>query len=168
MFTIRPARLDDVPALAALYAQLDIVHAQAEPTLIPTPEELPRRSEDIEDTIRDPMAPMFVALEHPDDGEYEGDGRLVGFAKVRVRQLGRYWKVERMPEVDELAVSEGVRGMGVGRMLMSAAEEWARGSGYPEIWVAAWAFNTPASTLYARQGFEPLNTRFRKRLADTD
>lgn len=164
MFTIRPAATRDLPALANLYRQLDLVHAGAEPSLIPTPEELPRRTEDIEDTIRDPMAPMFVAVQHPDDGE--GEPRVVGFAKVRVRQLGRYWKVERMPEVDELAVAEEVRGLGVGRMLMSAAEEWARGAGFPEIWVAAWAFNTPASALYARQGFEPLNTRFRKRLTD--
>jgi GNAT superfamily N-acetyltransferase len=164
MFTVRPAVQGDVPALASLYQQLDRVHAGAEPSLIPTPEELPRRTEDIEETIRDPMAPMFVALQHPDQGDAEA--RVVGFAKVRVRQLGRYWKVERMPEVDELAVAEEARGRGVGRMLMSAAEEWARGAGFPEIWVAAWAFNTPASTLYVRQGFEPLNTRFRKRLTD--
>lgn len=164
MFTIRPAVMGDVPALASLYSQLDLVHAGAEPSLIPTPEELPRRTEDIEETVRDPMAPMFVAMQYPDEGD--GEGRVVGFAKVRIRQLNRYWKVERMPEVDELAVHESVRGHGVGRMLMSAAEEWARGAGYPEIWVAAWSFNTPASTLYERQGFEPLNTRFRKRLMD--
>ena len=166
MFTIRPAAMGDVPALASLYHQLDLVHAGAEPSLIPTPEELPRRTEDIEETIRDPMAPKFVAMQYPDEGD--GEGQVVGFAKVRIRQLNRYWKVERMPEVDELAVSESVRGQGVGRMLMSAAEEWARGAGYPEIWVAAWAFNTPASTLYERQGFEPLNTRFRKRLLDNN
>lgn len=164
MFTIRMAAQGDLEALASLYRQLDHVHAGAEPNLIPTPDELPRRMEDIQETIRDPMAPMFVAVQYPDEGD--GESRVVGFAKVRIRQLGRYWKVERMPEVDELAVAEAVRGQGVGRMLMSAAEEWARGAGFPEIWVAAWAFNTPASTLYARQGFEPLNTRFRKRLSD--
>jgi GNAT superfamily N-acetyltransferase len=164
MFTIRPATQSDVPALAEIYAELDRTHSDAEPTLIPTPEELPRRLSDIEETIRDPDAPMFVAVQYPDDGE--GEGRVVGFAKVRIRRLGRYWKVETMPEVDELSVTGEVRGMGVGRMLMSAAEEWARGAGYPELWVAAWAFNVPASSLYARQGFEPLNTRFRKRLAD--
>lgn len=164
MFTIRPAVMGDVPALTSLYSELDHVHAGAEPSLIPTPEELPRRTEDIEETVRDPLAPMFVAMQYPD--EEDGEGRVVGFAKIRIRQLNRYWKVERMPEVDELAVNEAVRGQGVGRMLMSAAEEWARGAGYPEIWVAAWSFNTPASTLYARQGFEPLNTRFRKRLVD--
>lgn len=164
MFTIRMAAQGDLEALASLYRQLDHVHAGAEPSLIPTPDELPRRMEDIQETIRDPMAPMFVAVQYPDEGD--GEAQVVGFAKIRIRQLGRYWKVERMPEVDELAVAEAVRGQGVGRMLMSAAEEWARGAGFPEIWVAAWAFNTPASTLYARQGFEPLNTRFRKRLSD--
>jgi GNAT superfamily N-acetyltransferase len=166
MFTVRPAVLGDVDALEELYRQLDEVHAAAEPALIPTPAELPRRRADIEETVRDPMAPMFVAVSHPDDGDGDGPGQVVGFAKVRVRKLGRYWKVETMPEVDELAVAEAARGSGVGRMLMSAAEEWARGAGYPELWVAAWAFNVPAASLYARQGFEPLNTRFRKRLAD--
>lgn len=164
MFTVRPAVPSDVPELLGLYRQLDEVHARAEPALIPTPDELPRRVSDIEETVRDVMAPMFVAVHYPDDGE--GPGQIVGFCKVRVRKLGRYWKVETMPEVDELSVTEAVRGMGVGRMLMSAAEEWARGAGYPEIWVAAWAFNTPASSLYVRQGFEPLNTRYRKKLGE--
>lgn len=168
MYMIRPAAQRDLPALTILYQQLDHVHAAAEPSLIPTPDELPRRQEDIEETIRDPLAPMFVAVQHPDDGDDDDEPRVVGFAKVRIRQLGRYWRVERMPEVDELAVVEDVRGQGVGGMLMAAAEEWARGAGFPEIWVAAWAFNTPASSLYQRQGFEPLNTRFRKRLSDGD
>lgn len=163
MITIRPAARGDIEQLAVLYAQLDRVHSDAEPVLIPTPEELPRKHEDIEATINEPMAPMLVALQHPDDGE-DGDPVLVGFAKVRVRQLGRYWKVPQMPEVDELAVIEGSRGQGVGRMLMAAAEEWARGQGFPELWVAAWAFNEAAAGLYRRQGFEPLNTRYRKRL----
>lgn len=162
MITVRPAARRDIGQLAVLYAQLDRVHSDAEPALIPTPEELPRKPEDIEATINEPMAPMLVALQYPDDGE--GEPVVVGFAKVRVRQLGRYWKVPQMPEVDELAVIEASRGQGVGRMLMAAAEEWARSQGFPELWVAAWAFNNAAAGLYRRQGFEPLNTRFRKRL----
>ena len=92
------------------------------------------------------------------------DGVVLGFAQIAIRDLGGYFQFAKVPEIENLAVLEGRRGRGVGRALMDAAEAWAVGAGYPEIWVDAWTFNEPAAGLYRRQGFRPLSTRFRKRL----
>lgn len=154
-FTIRPATPHDVPALHVLYQQLDDVHAVAEPDVVPPHEQAPRATADIESGLDEDHVLVATA----------GDGQVVGFARIRIVQLGTYFMFPAVPEVEDLAVLAGVRGRGVGKQLMAAAEDWAERAGYPEIWVSAWTFNEPAAGLYQRQGFQPLSTRFRKRIA---
>lgn len=99
---------------------------------------------------------MFVAVDNANGS------RVIGFARVIVRELGPDWIAPRLPDLEELAVLDGERGRG-GR-LMQAIEDWAATEGYPELWVSAWSFNEPAAGLYRRRGFVPLSTRFHKRL----
>lgn len=159
---IRRGTLGDVPALRVLYQQLDDLHAAAEPELIPPHAMAPRAESDIRAAVEDATAPLFVATRVSTEGT--GDGVVVGFARLKVREMGPYFAVPRVPDVEELAVLDGSRGTGIGRLLMDAAEAWASSEGYPELWVTAWTFNEPAMGLYRRQGFSPLSTRFRKRL----
>ncbi|HEV2527249.1 MAG TPA: GNAT family N-acetyltransferase [Thermomicrobiales bacterium] len=155
---IRRAVADDAPALIGLYRQLDDVHAVAEPDVVPTFAEAPRDLDDIRRTIEAGQRPMWVAVDAA-----AGD-MVIGFAEVRIIELGDLFRFPRVPEVENLAVDERYRGRGIGRQLMRAAEDWARAEGMAEIWVAAWDFNSPAAGLYRSEGFRPLSTRYRKPL----
>ncbi len=157
--TIRRAEAADLPGLQVLYQQLDDVHAVAEPDVVPTHDQAPRALTDLERTIAGDI--VFVATLRGVDDRREA---VVGFAQVKVIDLGELFVFPKVPEVENLAVLEGIRGRGVGRLLMRACERWASAAGYPELWVTAWSFNEPAAGLYRGEGFVPLSTRFRKRL----
>ena len=157
---IRRAQPADLPALQVLYQQLDDVHAVAEPDVAPMHAQAPRVEADLERTIADDI--VFVAT-LPDG--IDGGTMVVGFAHVRIIDLGELFLFPRVPEVENLSVLEGIRGQGIGGLLLRACEEWARRAGYPELWVTAWTFNEPAAGLYRREGFVPLSTRFRKRIS---
>ena len=160
--SIRRAVPADLPALQVLYQQLDDHHALAEPEVVPMHEQAPRAIADIEAQIRDDV--LLVAVDT--DGS-EPEGRVLGFARVRVNDLGPYFRFPAVAEVEDLAVLDRSRGLGIGTRLMRAAEEWAVSAGFPEIWVSAWTFNEPAASLYQREGFRPLSTRYRKRIIPT-
>lgn len=156
---IRRAAAGDVLVLVQLYAQLDDVHAAAEPLLIPPASMAPRSADEIRAHVEDDRAPMFVAVDNANDAQ------VIGFARVVVRELGPTWIVPRLPDLEELVVLEGERGRGVGSRLMQAVENWAVSEGFPELWIAAWSFNEPAAGLYRQRGFVPLSTRYHKRLS---
>ena len=157
--TIRRAVRTDLPAIQVLYRQLDDHHALAEPEVVPMHDQASRAVEDIEAQIRDDL--MLVAVVRD---ESVLDGQVAGFARVCVTELGAYFQFPAVAEVEDLAVLEEMRGLGIGKRLMQAAEAWAVSAGYQEIWDSAWTFNEPAASLYRRQGFRPLSTRFRKSL----
>ena len=157
--SIRRARATDLPALRVLFQQLDDVHAVAEPEVVPTHDQAPRADADLGRTITNDV--VFVAIRS--DGNGEGEA-VVGFAHVKVIDLGESFMFPKVPEVENLSVLEGVRGQGVGKLLMRACEDWACEAGYLELWVTAWSFNEPAAGLYRGEGFVPLSTRFRKRV----
>jgi [ribosomal protein S18]-alanine N-acetyltransferase len=53
-----------------------------------------------------------------------------------------------------LMVARGFRRQGVGRALMAAAEEWARGVGVHKIELHVFPYNTAAIALYEHLGYE--------------
>ncbi|MFE6915231.1 GNAT family N-acetyltransferase [Streptomyces rubiginosohelvolus] len=84
-------------------------------------------------------APTFLAL--------APDGSLAGFVSVAYEQWNRRLTIE------DIEVAPGHRGRGVGRALMSRAEEfaWERGAGH--IWLEVTNINAPAIHAYRRMGF---------------
>lgn len=54
-----------------------------------------------------------------------------------------------------LAVSPTAQGMGVGRLLMKAAEDWAKEQGYRLLHLEVFANNDNARGFYQKLGFEP-------------
>ncbi|MDY0872255.1 GNAT family N-acetyltransferase [Dongia rigui] len=63
-----------------------------------------------------------------------------------------------------IAVAESAVGQGVGSMLMKAAEDWARGHGYPSLLLDVFASNATARRFYARAGFAEDSVRLRRPL----
>ncbi|HWA89399.1 MAG TPA: GNAT family N-acetyltransferase [Rhizomicrobium sp.] len=96
----------------------------------------------------------------------EQDGRAVGWAVawpeddvIYVREQDR-----RFLYISELYVEEGLRGTGLGRALIAACEEWARGQGLRFARIGVMAKNIRADAVYRRAGFEPYAIRLAKRL----
>jgi GNAT superfamily N-acetyltransferase len=61
--------------------------------------------------------------------------------------------------VHHIAVDDAHRRMGVGRLLLAAADEWARSRDLTEIRLDHWAFNDDAHEFFTGLGFEIDNVR---------
>ncbi|OCC09151.1 GNAT family N-acetyltransferase [Streptomyces sp. PTY087I2] len=83
--------------------------------------------------------PTFLAL--------APDGSLAGFVSVS------YAGWNRRLTVEDIEVAPGHRGRGVGRALMSRAEEFARECGAGHVWLEVTNINAPALHAYRRMGF---------------
>jgi len=66
--------------------------------------------------------------------------------------------------VEVLAVETASQGQGVGRLLMDAAEAWARSRGYRRITLNVFAQNERARQIYERLGYEPETVHYLKEL----
>jgi GNAT superfamily N-acetyltransferase len=86
-------------------------------------------------------------------------GVVVGFVSV---EPGRHWSGQEQAYVGELIVAEAAEGRGVGRALMEAAEEWARGRGYGMLVLETGAANARARAFYARLGYAEEDVRLTK------
>jgi RimJ/RimL family protein N-acetyltransferase len=82
----------------------------------------------------------------------ELDGQVVGILGVSVcfglADLG-------------MMVLEGHRGQGIGRALLEACIDWARGAGAHKVILQVWPHNAPAIALYERLGFQHEGRRVR-------
>ncbi|MDJ1644107.1 GNAT family N-acetyltransferase [Streptomyces pakalii] len=75
------------------------------------------------------------------------DGSLAGFVSVA------YARWNRRLTIEDIEVAPDHRGRGVGRALMSRAEEFARERGAGHIWLEVTNINAPAIHVYHRMGF---------------
>ncbi|MBK3560914.1 GNAT family N-acetyltransferase [Streptomyces sp. MBT56] len=75
------------------------------------------------------------------------DGSLAGFVSVA------YARWNRRLTIEDIEVAPDHRGRGVGRALMSQAEEFARERGAGHIWLEVTNINAPAIHAYHRMGF---------------
>ncbi|MFF3035795.1 GNAT family N-acetyltransferase [Streptomyces rubiginosohelvolus] len=110
-----------------------------------------------ETAVDPPLTKVFPDDEDDEeDGAEEGnptflavapDGSLAGFVSVAYEQWNRRLTIE------DIEVAPGHRGRGVGRALMSRAEEFARERGAGHIWLEVTNINAPAIHAYRRMGF---------------
>ncbi|WP_424568764.1 GNAT family N-acetyltransferase [Streptomyces sp. CH-036] len=109
-----------------------------------------------------PLTKVFPDDEDEDDSTDEGDqelqgdptflavapdGSLAGFVSVA------YARWNRRLTIEDIEVAPDHRGRGVGRALMSRAEEFARERGAGHVWLEVTNINAPAIHAYRRMGF---------------
>ena len=137
---IRRAEPGDAPTLVALAAA---VSAEPEGWLIGTEwRSVGDERRYLKALRRYPNAAVLVA--ERTDGELVGRMSLARDthpASAHVADLG-------------VMVAKDARGHGVGRALLAAAVEWARGSGIRKLELHVFPWNEPAIKLYERFGFE--------------
>lgn len=91
---------------------------------------------------------------------------VIGFATIRVGDAPDepFWMPARVAFVDSLGVLETWRGRGAGRMLMDAAEGWARTHGAERLHLNVWEFNEGAIAFYERLGYQTFSRNMWRRL----
>ncbi len=139
---LRPARPDDEAALLALTGRL----ASFEVPAWRTAEQITAADHRILlEALRHPTPDSsVVAAESP-------EGEVVGFVYSTTRI--DYFTGAAHAHIEVLAVAEGAEGQGIGRALLTAAEDWARARDYPHITLNVFATNTRARAVYERNGY---------------
>lgn len=142
--TIRPMTAADAAAAARLATQLGYPS---------TPEQVARRFEAI---VGNEESHVDVAVDEA--------GTLVGWIHVFGNRL---LESEPDAEIGGLVVDESIRGRGVGSLLVSAAETWARARGYPILSVRSNVVRKEAHEFYQERGYAVVKTqiKFRKTIA---
>lgn len=147
--TIRPARVDDAPILAA-----------AERAIAAAPGFLASQPAELAD---ERFAAKIAALGRADNGRYlvaEAAGQLVGHGLLDPLPLAALRHVVHLT----LVAHPGWQGVGVGRALLSALIEWAEAAPAVEkIELHARSSNALALSLYRTMGFTEMG-RWRRRI----
>jgi ribosomal protein S18 acetylase RimI-like enzyme len=154
---IREATERDYEALCAIIEQVDSIHQDALPKRFKDSNGPPREREYILNAIRSPDVDIFVA---------ETESGLVGFVHVMIRNVPDIPILvpRRHAVVENLAVREEHRRIGIGLALMERAEDWARAKGATSIELNVYAFNDVAQRFYRKLGYETLSCRMTKPL----
>lgn len=154
---IREATERDYEALSAIIEQVDSIHRDALPERFKHSNGPPREREYILNALRSPGVDILVA---------QTESRLVGFVHVVIRNVRESPILvrRRYAVVENLAVREEHRRMGIGLALMERAEDWARAKGATSIELNVYAFNDVAQGFYRKLGYETLSCRMTKPL----
>jgi aminoglycoside 6'-N-acetyltransferase I len=103
-------------------------------------------ADDLDDLLADPTQVAFVAE--------RDDGRLCGFAEASVRRYANSNDESPCAFLEGWWVDADVRRAGVGRALLAAVEDWARGQGFTELGSDALLDNTLGHQVHRALGFE--------------
>ena len=95
-------------------------------------------------TIAEPLAVLLA--EDP-------SGRVVGFAELSIRSFAEGCHSDRVAYLEGWFVEPDARGHGVGRALVAAVEEWARGQGCTELASDTEATNDASAAAHRALGF---------------
>jgi len=105
--------------------------------------------------------------------EYHGTANQVFIARDKIGdRVGFIWVSQSRSGFTSVVqayilnvyVTEGHRGKGLGHLLMSRAEDWARERNYTSIGLSVAAHNISAITLYEKLGYETETLRMFKDL----
>ncbi len=140
---IRQAVTTDIPQILDLLYQVQQIHADGRPDLFKAGEKKYSR-EELELLFDDADRPIYVAV----DGE-----RLLGYAFCIFQQTsGHSMQNIKTLYIDDLCVSENVRGQAVGSRLYEHVLQIARSSGCYNVTLNVWALNEPARKFYEKCG----------------
>ena len=141
--TIRPARLEDAPALQQIYAHYVEQTAYSFEYQPPTPQEFQAR---IAATLQ--AYPYLVA---------EVDGTVQGYAFCIFQQYVNHNIMTDIKTlyIDDLCVDEACRGQHIGTALYRHVLDFARASGCYNVTLNVWSLNESAMKFYQAQGLKP-------------
>ncbi len=85
---------------------------------------------------------------------------LAGF--IHLQTQTDYFSGDRHGYISDLAVDKHFEGRGIGRILLDAAEDWARAKGYHLLTLYVFAGNTRARRVYEKHGYSQEIVKYAK------
>ncbi|MGH2726171.1 MAG: GNAT family N-acetyltransferase [Actinomycetota bacterium] len=144
MLSVRPATLDDMDHLLALWRHLE--EAQGRFRYYPAVDEAVER---IAASFRD-----AVSSSDADVLLVEEQNEPLGMALVHLERPSRM-SDEQAVELSRVVVRPDRRGLGVGKILIEATAEWARARGVRSMVAAVFIGNEASRGFWRAAGFEP-------------
>lgn len=154
---IRAATPKDAPAISALNADVQQIHADAHPWRFKPPGPYTFTEKDAEDLLSKPSYFAFLAFD---------DSAPIGYLVAEVAhrpETARQFAHETI-YIHEISVSPAARRKGVGRSLLDAARVHGRSIGITMVTLDAWLFNEGALSFFRKNGLVPCNVRFWNKL----
>jgi GNAT superfamily N-acetyltransferase len=143
--TVRPATLDDMDVLLALWRDLE--EAQGAFRLFPPVEEAAQRIEaSFLDAVASADADVLLVV--------DDDGQPAGMALVHI-ELPSRMSSERAVELSRVVAHPDRRRSGIGKLLVDAAGDWARARGVRSMVAAVFVGNEASRGFWRAAGFEP-------------
>ena len=145
----RIATPHDYPTLAEIAQESQNLHERAHPDIFN--KDTPGFTEaHIRRMIEGEHTAVYVA---------EEGSCIVGYILLRVHTPSYFdvFKPQMIAEISDIAVTETMRGKGVGYLLFEAAKEWAKSRGAQRLELTVWEFNKDARAFYERQGMQTLH-----------
>jgi len=145
-FHIREATQKDYNGISEVFEEVDSLHRKALPHIFREPDRPARIEEFISSIISDENAALFVG---------ETNGQIIGLVHVLIRQTPPVLIMvpRRYAVLENLAVRDGYRHLGVGTSLLERAHQWALGKELSQIESNVWEFNEEAIAFYKKQGY---------------
>lgn len=141
---IRRAIKKDIPGITRLLTQVLNIHHDGRPDLFVSDSQKYSASE-LEKMIESDEDPIFVAS--------DSDGEVAGYAFCQSKRTENIRSMNdiRTLYIDDLCVDEKRRGKHIGSAILDFVTEYARKSGYYNITLNVWAFNTDAIRFYEKE-----------------
>ena len=141
---VRPARIQDLDRVAALWSAITKHHAHLDPLFSMRPDADAELRELLSALLRDPDAEIFV---------YDALGDLPGMCIVRIDRAPPILEEVERAEITDLGVRESHRRRGIGRTLVAEALQWVRENGVTRVEVQVARGNTEGQAFWHSEGF---------------
>ena len=145
-FHIRKGSQKDYKGISEVFEKIDSLHRKALPYVFREFDGPARTEEFISSIISDENAALFVA---------ETNDQIIGLVHILIRQTPPIpiMVPRRYAVLENLAVKNGYRRLGVGTSLLERAHQWALSRELSQIESNVWEFNEEAIAFYERQGY---------------
>ncbi|HCI81402.1 MAG TPA: hypothetical protein DHW02_17115 [Ktedonobacter sp.] len=146
---IRLATPHDYATIAEIAQESQNLHERAHPDIYN--KDTPGFTEEhIRHLIEGELTAVYVA---------EEENTIVGYELLRVHTPSYFdvFKPQTIAEISDIAVTETMRGKGVGYLLFEAVKEWAKSREAQRLELTVWEFNRHARAFYERQGMQTLH-----------
>lgn len=151
MTSIRPARVEDIPAIVRLWREMWDFHTPLDPRFQATPLADEAMSRWIEMNLESDRSAVLVAEAAPGD--------LAGYCLALVLESFPGLPAQFYGRISEIAVRR--RREGVGSRLLEAAHAWLRARGVPYVEVDVAVLNPVARAFWRKQGYTDFLERLR-------
>ena len=144
---IRIAGREDIPGLIRLLYQVGDVHHRIRPDIFRLGA-IKYTETDLEQLLRDPEKPIFVAVEGTE---------VLGYCFCQVENYTGSTVLTDRTEIyiDDLCVEENCRGRGVAKALYRHTCAWAKDLGCAFVTLNVWCGNDRAMKFYEKMGLTP-------------